>query len=78
MTQLLEKAFVKASHELSEAEQNILAKAMLQGMRNLIELVEQQTPEKPNIEVSETAILSEAALADWKRPEEEEAWQHLQ
>ena len=29
--------------------------------------------------VPETALLSEAALArDWNRPEEEEAWSHLQ
>lgn len=29
--------------------------------------------------VVETALLSEAALAeDWNRPEEEEAWAHLQ
>lgn len=29
--------------------------------------------------VSETALLSEAALAeDWNRPEEDEAWAHLQ
>jgi len=29
--------------------------------------------------VSETALLSEAALAeDWERPEEDEAWAHLQ
>ncbi len=26
----------------------------------------------------ETALLSEAALSDWQRPEEEEAWAHLQ
>ena len=26
----------------------------------------------------ETAILSEAALSDWNRPEEEAAWDHLQ
>jgi hypothetical protein len=31
------------------------------------------------IPVSETALLSEAALAeDWNRPEEDEAWAHLQ
>ena len=31
----------------------------------------------PNI--AETALLSEAALAeDWNRPEEDEAWSHLQ
>ena len=29
--------------------------------------------------VGETALLSEAALAkDWNRPEEDEAWSHLQ
>lgn len=30
-------------------------------------------------DVSETALLSEPALAvDWNRPEEDEAWSHLQ
>ena len=28
--------------------------------------------------ISETALLSEAALSDWNCPEEEEAWSHLQ
>ena len=27
-------------------------------------------------QVSETALLSEAALADWNRPEEDTAWSH--
>ena len=40
------------------------------------------TPHKRAIRVailSETALLSEAALAeDWNRPEEEAAWSHLQ
>ncbi len=35
--------------------------------------------EKPAVNVSETALLSEAALAvDWNRPEEDAAWSHLQ
>jgi hypothetical protein len=35
------------------------------------------TPADPM--VTETALLSEAALArDWNRPEEDEAWSHLQ
>jgi len=35
--------------------------------------------EKPVFPVSETALLSEPALAeDWNRPEEDEAWLHLQ
>ena len=29
-------------------------------------------------QVSETALLSEQALADWNRPEEDAAWSHLQ
>ncbi len=28
--------------------------------------------------VNDTALLSEAALSDWNRPEEEEAWAYLQ
>ena len=35
--------------------------------------------DEPMTEVSETALLSEQALAeDWNRPEEDEAWSHLQ
>ena len=34
---------------------------------------------QPATEKAETALLSEAALAaDWNRPEEEDAWSHLQ
>jgi hypothetical protein len=33
----------------------------------------------PTLGVSETALLSEPALAkDWDQPEEDEAWSHLQ
>jgi hypothetical protein len=35
--------------------------------------------EAPDGNVSETALLSESALAeDWDRPEEDAAWEHLQ
>ena len=35
--------------------------------------------ERPVAGVPESALLSEAALAeDWNRPEEDEAWSHLQ
>ena len=35
--------------------------------------------EEPVTDKTETALLSEAALAaDWNRPEEDEAWSHLQ
>ena len=35
--------------------------------------------ERPTDRLSETALLSEAVLAeDWDRPEEDEAWKHLE
>ena len=35
--------------------------------------------EEPGTSMPETALLSEAALAeDWNRPEEDAAWSHLQ
>lgn len=46
-----------------------------ENRRALVTILE----EEPNIKVSETALLSEAALAeDWDRPEEDEAWSYLQ
>ena len=46
-----------------------------QVRRALVTILE----EKPSVVVSETALLSEAALAeDWNRPEEDEAWSYLQ
>jgi hypothetical protein len=34
--------------------------------------------EEPAAVPGETALLAEAALADWNRPEEDAAWSHLQ
>ena len=34
--------------------------------------------DEPPLISHETALLSEAALQDWNRPEEESAWLHLQ
>jgi hypothetical protein len=35
--------------------------------------------ERASLGAAESALLSEAALAeDWNRPEEDEAWSHLQ
>ena len=43
--------------------------------RALVSILE----EEPALAISETALLSEQALAeDWNRPEEIEAWSHLQ
>ena len=46
-----------------------------EARRALVTILE----EEPAAEVSETALLSEQALAeDWSRHEEDEAWSHLQ
>ena len=46
-----------------------------EARRALVTILE----EVPAADVSETALLSEQALArDWNRPEEDEAWSHLQ
>ncbi len=34
--------------------------------------------DEPAIQVAETALLSEEALSDWNRPEEDEVWAYLQ
>ena len=55
------------------------------GSVRLVEPVQVPHPQRALVTVldegtdSETALLSEAALSeDWDRPEEEEAWRHLQ
>jgi hypothetical protein len=57
------------------------------GRVRLLEDIQVQTPrralltilDEPAEETNTTALLSEPALAeDWRRPEEEEAWSHLQ
>jgi len=46
-----------------------------ESRRALVTILE----EEPAAGVSETALLSEQSLAeDWNRPEEDEAWSHLQ
>ncbi|MBA3805809.1 MAG: hypothetical protein H0X14_08890 [Acidobacteria bacterium] len=46
-----------------------------QARRALVTILE----DAPSVAVSETALLSEGALAeDWNRPEEDAAWSHLQ
>ncbi|MDO8677209.1 MAG: hypothetical protein Q7R30_01395 [Acidobacteriota bacterium] len=43
-------------------------------LRALVTILDQ-----PSFEASATALISESALAqDWDRPEEEDAWSHLQ
>lgn len=54
----------------------LLEEVKLTGVRRaLVTILE----EAPSSEASETSLLSEQALAeDWERPEEDEAWSHLQ
>ena len=54
----------------------LLEEVKLTGVRRaLVTILE----EAPSLEASEIALLSERALAeDWERPEEDEAWSHLQ
>ena len=42
--------------------------------RALVTILDEEPAAHPN----EEALLSEAALADWDRPEEDAAWAHLQ
>ncbi len=42
--------------------------------RALVTILEEEPAGHPNA----TALLSEAALSDWNRPEEDDAWAHLQ
>lgn len=54
----------------------LLETVRLSGVRRaLVTILE----ELPSTGASETTLLSEQALAeDWERPEEDEAWSHLQ
>ncbi len=48
---------------------------LAEARRALVAILEEQ----PTAGMSETALLSEQALGeDWNRPEEDEAWSHLQ
>jgi hypothetical protein len=42
--------------------------------RALVTILEEPTEDAVNL----SALLSEAALTDWSRPEEDDAWSHLQ
>lgn len=57
---------------------NVLLQAPIhlsEARRALVVILE----EEPTFSISETTLLSEMALAtDWNRPEEDEAWVHLQ
>jgi hypothetical protein len=59
-----------------QGQVHLLEPISLTGARRaLVTILE----EAPDTSIHETALLSEAALAqDWNRPEEDAAWSHLQ
>jgi len=55
----------------------LLEKVNLSNVRRVLVTFLEGEPESD--QASDTALLSEASLAvDWERPEEDEAWRHLQ
>jgi hypothetical protein len=58
-----------------EGNVKILQRVPLSGVRRALVVI----LDEPGRVVAETALLSEATLAeDWMRPEEDEAWSYLQ
>lgn len=57
-----------------EGNVRLLTPVHLESTRRAIVLI----LDEPVSFVDETAVLSEAALEDWNRPEEDAAWSHLQ
>ena len=53
----------------------LLEDVQLPGVRRALVTILEDEPAHP---IDETALLSEGALADWHRPEEDAAWSHLQ
>jgi hypothetical protein len=52
----------------------LLGDVRVEGPRRALVTVLDEPPDFPG----EAAMLAEAALADWSRPEEDAAWSHLQ
>jgi len=57
----------------SSGNVRLLEVVQLPGPRRALVTILEDTPQS-----EETALLSETALSDWSRPEEDAAWSHLQ
>ena len=57
----------------SSGNVRLLEEVQLPGPRRALLTILEDAPRS-----EETALLSETALADWSRPEEDAAWSHLQ
>jgi len=60
----------------SSGNVTLLESVELQGSRQALVTILLNEPN--NEDRMETALLSEAALSDWNRPEEDAAWSYLQ
>jgi len=58
----------------SDGRVRLLGEARVTGSRRALVTVLDEAAAIPG----EAALLSEAALSDWNRPEEDAAWSHLQ
>jgi hypothetical protein len=74
----MSKAVIKTVEAVIDEQGNVrlLEQVRPGGVRRaLVTILDERPTDRP----SETALLSEAALAeDWNRPEEDDAWKHLQ
>jgi hypothetical protein len=57
----------------SSGHVRLLEEVQLPGPRRALVTILEDAPRS-----EETALLSETVLADWRRPEEDAAWSHLQ
>jgi hypothetical protein len=64
---------IEAVIDESGSVQLLEAVSLPQARRALVTILDE-----PAAAADETALLSETALGDWNRPEEEAAWSHLQ
>jgi len=77
----LPKAMLKTVEGILEKDGRLrlLEKLNLRRARRVLVTLLEEESEEETPDVADTALLSEAALGeDWNRPEEDEAWQHLQ
>jgi hypothetical protein len=58
----------------SAGQVRLLAPVNVQGERRALVMILDDSGESPN----EAALLAQASLADWNRPEEDAAWSYLQ
>jgi len=57
-----------------EGRVQLLSEVNISAPRRALVMILDDPPTNPN----ESALLSEAALSDWNRPEEDAAWSYLQ